>query len=150
MKKISVSLLIITKQSSVKELAYLSGLQLSTSSHDIGNLSETGRPFTTTVGRFEIESNTGDLNAQIRRVLEKLDFVRLNDIRSKLSDLSLVMDIYVCFSTVNCTLNIAPEPFEILGKHHIAVEISCYPKTRRNRWHTAATRAKDRANAASG
>jgi hypothetical protein len=127
MKRISVSLLIITKQASVKELAHLSGLQLSAFSHDIGDLSGTGRQFTTTVGRFEIESNTGDLNMQIRRVLEKLDFVKLNDIRSKLSDLSLVMDIYACFSAANCTLNIASEPFEILGKHNIAVEISCYP-----------------------
>jgi hypothetical protein len=127
MNKNSVSLLITTKQASVKELAHLSGLHLSSSSHDIGDLSGTGRPFTTTIGRFEIESNTGDLNTQIRRVLDGLDFVKLNDIRSKLSDLSLVLDIYVCFSTVNCTLNIAPEPFEILGKHHIAVEVSCYP-----------------------
>jgi hypothetical protein len=127
MKKFSVSLKILTKKASVKELSRLSGLQLSASSQDMGELNGVGRPFVTTVGVFEVESSTGDLNAQIRRLLEKLDFAKLDDVRNKLSDVTMAVDICVFFSTVTCSLSILPEPAEILGRHNIAVDVSCYP-----------------------
>lgn len=127
MRKFVVSLEIRTTQVSVKELVNLSGLQLSPSSHNAGDIGGDGRPFAMTVGVFEPEIETGDLNTLMQRMLDKLDFVQLKELRKKVSDATVVISIGVFFDTANCSFEISADHAALLGTSDIRTSISCYP-----------------------
>ena len=127
MQKFAVSLEITTTRASVKELINSTGLPLSASSHNIGDIGGDRRPFAMTVGVFEPEGEGSDLNSLMQRLIERLDFVRLRDLRTKLSDVTLLMSISVFFDTANCCVEISSKHAAVLGGNDILTTISCYP-----------------------
>jgi len=127
MKKSSASLQIRTREASVNELIQLTGLHLSSSSHEIGEIGGDGRPFKMTVGVFDSDNESIDMNSSVQNLLDRLSSLNFDDIRKKLPDVCITMSICVYFDTANVSLDILPNHANFLGQRNIVLNISCYP-----------------------